>query len=50
MHPDELMTELGSLWDKIHKIKCVNRIPDKDFIIHVLNNLTEKYDVVLDGM
>ena len=22
----------------------------KDFIIHVLNNLTEEYDVVLDGL
>jgi len=23
---------------------------DEDFMIHVLNNLTEDYDVVLDGM
>ena len=50
MHPDELITELESLQNKIDKIKCANKIADKDFIIHVLNNLTEKYDVVLDGM
>ena len=49
-HPDEWMTELESLRNEIDKISVSTKMSDEDFMIHVLNNLTEDYDVVLDGM
>ena len=49
-HPDEWMTELESLRNEIDKISISTKMSDEDFMIHVLNNLTEDYDVVLDGM
>ena len=50
MHPDEWMTELESLRNEIDKISVSTKMSDEDFMIHVLNNLTKDYDVVLDGM
>ena len=32
------------------KISVSTNMPDEDFMVHVLNNLTEEYEVVLDGM
>ena len=50
IHPDEWMTELESLRNEIDKISISTKMSDEDFMIHVLNNLTEDYDVVLDGL
>ena len=36
--------------NKIDKISISTKMSDEDFMIHVLNNLTEDYDVVLDGL
>ena len=47
---DEWMTELESLQNEIDKISISTKISDEDFMIRVLNNLTEEYDVVLGGM
>ena len=50
MHPYEWMAELESLQNEIDKLSILTNISDKDFMIHVLNNLTEEYDAVLGGM
>ena len=44
------MTELESLRNEIEKISISTNMSDEDFMIHVLNNLTEEYGVVLDKM
>ena len=49
-HPDEWITELESLRNEIDSISLSTKMTDQDFMIHVLNNLPEQYDVVLDGM
>lgn len=49
-HPDEWITELESLRNDMDQIHISSRMSDLDFLIHVLNNLPELYDVVLDGM
>ena len=49
-HPDEWITELESLRNDMDKISLTAKMTDQDFMIHVLNNLTEEYDVILDGM
>ena len=49
-HPDEWITELESLRNDIDSISLSTKMTDQDFMIHVLNNLPEQYDVVLDGM
>ena len=50
MHPGEWITELESLRNGIDKISVSTKMSDEDSMIHVLNNLIEKYDAVLDGM
>ena len=50
MHPGEWMTEHENLRNEIDKISVSTKKTDKYFMIHVLNNLTEEYDVVLDRM
>ena len=32
------------------KFRQKGNVSDKDFMSHVLNNLPEKYDVILDGL
>ena len=49
-HPDEWVTELESLRNEMDNIGISGRMSDLDFMIHILNNLPELYDVVLDGM
>lgn len=49
-HPDEWITELESLRNDMDSINISTKMSDMDFMIHVLNNLPELYDVVLDGM
>ena len=44
------MTELESLRNEIDRISVTTKMSDDDFIIHVLNHLTEEYDAVLDGI
>ena len=50
MHPDEWVTELESLRNDMDNIEISAKMSDLDFMIHVLNNLPEEYDVVLDGL
>ena len=37
------------LQNEIDKISVSTTHSDEDFMIHVLNNITEEYDVILDG-
>ena len=50
VHPDEWITELESLRNEMNGISLSSKMTDQDFMIHILNNLPEVYDVVLDGM
>ena len=42
----EGMTELESLRNETNKISVSTKISNEDFMIHVLNNLTEEYDML----
>ena len=44
------MTERESLRNEIDKISVSTKMSDENFMIHVFNNLTEDYGVVLGGM
>jgi len=53
-HPDNYISSLESLRNDMDEI-CESidestKMSDLDFMIHVLNNLPELYDVILDGM
>lgn len=49
-HPDEWISDLESLRNEMDNISITARMTDVDFMIHILNNLPEDYDVVLDGL
>ncbi len=49
-HTDKWISELEGLRNKIDNISLSAKMMDQDFVIHILNNLTEEYNVVLDGM
>ena len=49
-NPDEWITELEGLRYDMEEMHIATTMSDLDFLIHVLNNLPEEYDVVLDGM
>ena len=49
-NPDEWITELEGFRTDMEDIHIATTMSDLDFLIHVLNNLPDKYDVVLDGM
>ena len=48
--PDEWILNSEQLKIQMKKIRQKGCIPDKDFMIHVLNNLLEEYDVILDWL
>ena len=50
VYPDEWVTELESLRNDMDSISLSSKMSDQDFMIHILNNLPESYDVILDGM
>lgn len=50
VYPDEWITELESLRNDMDSISLSSKMTDQDFMIHILNNLPEEYDVILDGM
>jgi hypothetical protein len=50
VYPDEWITELESLRNDMDSISLSSKMNDQDFMIHILNNLPESYDVILDGM
>lgn len=50
VHPDEWITDLESLRNDMDSISLSSKMNDQDFMIHILNNLPEEYDVILDGM
>ena len=49
-NPDEWITELEGFRTDMEDIHIATTMSDLDFLIHVLNNLPDEYDVVLDGM
>ena len=49
-NPDECITELESLKAELDGTECSFPIPDRDLLVHLLNNLSEKYGAVLDGL
>ena len=49
-NPDEFITELEGLQSDMEDIHITTTMSDLDFMILVLNNLPEPYDVVLDDM
>ena len=48
--PDEWISHLEGLWIRMTKFRQKGSVSDEDFMIHVLNNLPEEYDVILDGL
>jgi hypothetical protein len=50
VYPEEWITELESLRNDMDSIRLSSKMNDQDFMIHILNNLPEAYDVILDGM
>ncbi len=48
--PDISITNLEALRQRIDGIILVRRMSDMEFMIHVLNNRPEEYDVVLDSL
>ena len=49
-NPDEFITDLEGLRSDMEYIHIATTMSDMDFMIHVLNNLPEPYDAVLDDM
>jgi hypothetical protein len=49
-YPDEWITSLESLRNDMDSINISAKMSDIDFMMHILNNLPELYDVVLDDM
>ena len=47
---DELISHLEGLQIQMDKIRLKGSITDKDFMIHILNNLHQDYDVILHGL
>ena len=50
VYPNEWITKLESLQNDMDNICLSTKMSDQDFLIHILNNLPEEYDVVLDGL
>ncbi len=48
--PDIWITNLEALRQRMDEIGLVGRVNAMEFMIHVLNNLPEEYDVVLDSL
>ncbi len=48
--PDVWITSLQALRERIDEIGLVTRISDMVLMIHVLNNLPEEYDVLMDSL
>ena len=49
-YSDEWVTKLESLRNDMDIISISAKMKDLDFMIHILNNLSEQYGVVLDRM
>jgi hypothetical protein len=50
VYPDKWITELESLQNDMDSISLSSKMSDQDFMIHILNNLPESYNVILYGM
>ena len=48
-HPDESITDLESMQYDMDTIPIVTKMSDLHFLIHILNNLPELYDMVSTG-
>ena len=49
-HLNECITDLESMQYNMDVIPISTKMSDIDFLIHILNNSPELYNVVLDGM
>ncbi len=47
--PDIWITNLEALRQRMDEIRLVGKMSDMELMIHILNNLPEEYDVVLDS-
>ena len=48
--PNELISHLDGLRNHMNKFGNKGNVSDKDFMIHVMNNLLKEYDIILDGL
>ena len=48
--PDEWISNLKESQNSLNEFELKGSISDGDFMIDVLNNLPEKYGVILDGL
>ena len=48
--PNELITEIESLRAQIDDTKFSSPMTERDFLVHVLNNLPEVCDTAIDGL
>ena len=48
--PDEWVSHLEGLQIRMTEFGQKGNVSDEDFMIHILNNLPKKYDVILDGL
>ena len=48
--PDEWISHLEGLQIEMNEFGQKGSVSDEDFMIHVLNNLPNEYDVILDGL
>ena len=48
--PDEWISHLEGLRICMNEFCQKGNVSDEDFMIHILNNLSEEYDVVLNGL
>ena len=47
---DEWISNLEGIKIQINEFCQKGSITDKDFVIHVLNNLPEEYEIILNGL
>ena len=48
--PDEWITDLESLRAEMNSVNISGKMTDMDFIIHVLGNLPEEYEVAAESL
>ena len=48
--PEDWISELEGIRTEIEAIDSASAISEKDFMVKILNNLPEEYDVILDGL
>ena len=49
-NPEDWISKLEGIRTEIEAIDSASAISEKDFMVKILNNLPEEYDVILDGL